>query len=75
MGAVARTVMLVMVAVLPGGFLALFAYVTGRALVSNWQRAAAAAAPDRKNRQPFLAAFSGMRFEDLAREARAVLAV
>ncbi|HYV46049.1 MAG TPA: hypothetical protein VFA20_14365 [Myxococcaceae bacterium] len=73
MGAVARTMMLVAVAVLPGGFLALFAYVTGRALVSNWQRAAAA--PDRKNRQPFLAAFTGMRFEDLAREARAVLAV
>lgn len=73
MGAVARTMMLVAVAVLPGGFLALFAYVTGRALVNNWHKAAAA--PDRTRKQPFLAAFSGMRFEDLAREARAVLAV
>jgi hypothetical protein len=73
MGAVARTMALVAVAVLPGGFLALFAYVACRALMNNWQRAAAA--PDQKNRQPFLAAFSGMRFEDLAREARAVLAM
>jgi hypothetical protein len=73
MGAVARTMMLVAVAVLPGGFLALLAYVTGRALVTNWQRAAAA--PDRRSRQPFLAAFSGMRIEDLTREARAVLAM
>jgi hypothetical protein len=66
----------VAVAVLPGGFLALFAYVTGRALVNNWHKAAAAAAtPDRPKKQPLLAVFSGMRFEDLAREARAVLAM
>jgi hypothetical protein len=72
MGAVVKTMMLVAVAVLPGGFVALFAYVTGRALVQSWHRAASA---PQRNPQAFFAAFSTMRFGDLAREARAVLAM
>ena len=56
----------------PGGFVALFAYVTGRALMQSWQRAAAT--PDRSPKT-FAVAFSRMRIEDLAREARAVLAM
>jgi len=72
MGAVAKTIMLVALAVVPGGFVALSAYVTGRALVQSWHRAASA---PQRNPGTFLAAFSTMRIEDLAREARAVLAM
>jgi hypothetical protein len=72
MGAMAKTMMLVVLAVIPGGFVALFAYVTGRALMQSWQRAAAA--PGR-SAGSFRAVFSTMRIGDLAREARAVMAM
>jgi hypothetical protein len=72
MGAVAKTIMVVALAVVPGGFVALFAYVAGRAFLQSWQRAVSA-----PNRKPgaLLTAFSTVRVGDLAREARAVLAM
>ncbi len=72
MGAVAKTIMVVALAVVPGGFVALFAYVAGRALVQSWHRASSV-----PNRKPgaLLTAFSTVRIGDLAREARAVLAM
>lgn len=72
MGAVVKMMMVVALSVVPGGFVALFAYITGRALVHSWQRAAAA---PRQNAKIFRATFSGVRMQDIAREARAVLAM
>ena len=74
MGAVARMFMVVGLAVVPGGFVALFAYLAGRALLQSWHRAAAA--PEPKPRAKVLrATFSGVKMQDIAREARAVLAM
>ena len=72
MGAVARLMMVVALTVVPGGFIALFAYVAGRTLMRSWQKAAAG-----PNRGPHTlrAVFSEIRFEDIAREARAALAM
>jgi len=72
MGAVARMMMVVALSVVPGGFVALFAYITGRALVHSWQRAAAT--PERKAKV-LRETFSGVRIQDITREARAVLAM
>lgn len=72
MGAVAKTMMLVALAVLPGGFVALLAYVTGRALVQSWHRAAANHGGSAK---VIRATFGGVHVRDIAREARAVLAM
>jgi len=77
MGAVVKTMMLVALAVVPGGFVALFAYVAGRALIHSWHRAAASPGSrgrTLRNGDVIRATFSGLSVRNLAREARAVLA-
>jgi len=70
MVAVAKTLVLMVLAVVPGGFVALLAYVAGRALLQSWHRAVANAGA---NARVLRATLSGIRVRDLAREARLAL--
>ena len=63
-----RMMLSVAVLLVPGGFLALLAYVTGRVLYTRWQQAQAAGAS-----VPLRHVFSDLHLKDLVRQARAAL--
>jgi hypothetical protein len=75
MGALVRMVMLVAVAVVPGAFVALCAYVAGRVLVQSWQRASASAAGPDRGARVLREVLGAVSLRDITREARAVLAM
>ena len=63
-----RMVLSVAVLLVPGGFLLLLAYVTGRVLYTRWQQAHASGVS-----VPLRHVFSDLHLKDLVRQARAAL--
>jgi hypothetical protein len=72
MGAVVKTVLAVAVAVIPGALVALIAFVVARAVMHSFRQAGAGKGAPPVHLREVLAS---LRFSDLVREARGVMAL